>query len=325
MGKTNYPLFLLEAIKVTLFCLIIVGIFYLCGASQKIIITTFVMSVMSCAATFSPEKKHTLDVFWGSVVIVVSILGGGLLAFYIPVIAKALVVVYGVLAFWLPKKRFYTVVFITGAVIYQIYSFHPMGLKTVIEYLPYSIALIILFALFYRFCDSAIYPKGAKRSDPHSENRGLNAITVGIALIGAYIAESLLHHYTSLSHLYWIGLTTLVIMQSAQGKAIKTSLLRICVNIVGALVVVALMNYIIPANFWLNFILLAVFLFCIFALGFSFILRTLFIEMFVLSFSHLLENFHDIVAVDRIILTLTGGALVIIATLVTRAAIKYQK
>ena len=57
-------------------------------------------------------------------------------------------------------------------------------------------------------------------------------------------------------------------------------------------------------------------IFGIFSLGYSYIGRTLFIEMFVLSFTHILGNYHNIVAYDRILLTFVGGCLVILSTLV---------
>ncbi len=70
-----------------------------------------------------------------------------------------------------------------------------------------------------------------------------------------------------------------------------------------------------PSEFWINFTLLVVFLFLIFALGFSYFFRTLFIELFVLGFTHLLGKYQNFIAFDRIIMTLIGGAIVILSTL----------
>ena len=49
---------------------------------------------------------------------------------------------------------------------------------------------------------------------------------------------------------------------------------------------------------------------------------TLFIEIFVLGFTHLLGSFHNVIAIDRIILTFIGGGIVILITLLHRLALK---
>lgn len=97
---------------------------------------------------------------------------------------------------------------------------------------------------------------------------------------------------------------------------IFTALQRIIINACGALLVVLLMTYIVPNDFWINFFLLVVLLFGIFALGFSNVWRTLFIELFVLSFTHLLGQYQNIIAYDRIFLTFLGCLLAISSNLV---------
>lgn len=137
------------------------------------------------------------------------------------------------------------------------------------------------------------------------------------ALACSWLISHFLQAYTTLSHLYWIGLTALVVIQGSQQKTIQTSLIRIAVNAFGALLVVLLFSYLMPPNFRLNFLLLVLFLFLIFALGFSYIGRTLFIELFVLGFTHLLGDYQNVIALDRVILTLIGGAIVIFVTFIT--------
>ena len=60
----------------------------------------------------------------------------------------------------------------------------------------------------------------------------------------------------------------------------------------------------------------------IFCMGFSYIYRTLFIEMFVLGFTHLLGEYHMVLAEDRVILTLIGGIIVILVTVFAYSIIK---
>lgn len=119
----------------------------------------------------------------------------------------------------------------------------------------------------------------------------------------------------TLTHLYWIGLTTLLVIQGSQQKTIQTSFKRIGVNAIGALIAVLLFSYIIPPIFWINFAVLTLFLFLIFALGFSYIGRVLFIELFVLGFTHLLGDYQAFIALDRVILTFIGSSIVIFASL----------
>lgn len=77
-----------------------------------------------------------------------------------------------------------------------------------------------------------------------------------------------------------------------------------------------------PDDFWINFLLLVFLLFMIFCMGFSYIYRTLFIEMFVLGFTHLLGGYHMVLAEDRVTLTLIGGIIVILVTLFAYSIIK---
>ena len=57
MNNTDYRFFIHESIKITLFCLLVTGIFKLLGASNDSLLIILNMAVMSAAATFSPDKK----------------------------------------------------------------------------------------------------------------------------------------------------------------------------------------------------------------------------------------------------------------------------
>ncbi len=317
MQSIQYRIFLLEAVKITLFCLFIVGCFKFIGADNSTLLITFNMAVMSCAAVFSTEKKRLSQLLYGSLVIVLSILLGGVCGFYTPCLAQFAIILYATLAFLLTKSRFSTNLFATGAVMFLIFTSLPFDWQLAWHYTLFALPLIVILLGFYWIFDRKIYKNSVQPLILPSQNSVITAVIAALALIGAAICSDFLKNYTALSHLYWIGLTALVVIQGSQSRMIKTSLIRIIVNACGALFIVLLMTYVIPDSFLINFSLLSVFLFLIFALGFSYIARTLFIELFVLAFTHLLGNYHNSVAFDRVILTLIGGALVILATLLT--------
>ena len=179
-----------------------------------------------------------------------------------------------------------------------------------------SSAIAVIFFIFYFLFEQT---RKAKISAPLSEQQThryhITAMIVVISLILAEIISYFLSAHFQFSHLYWIGLAALVVIQSSQRKTIQTSFKRILVNTAGALMTVGLFGYLIPPAFWINLAVLILFLFLIFFLGFSYTGRTLFIELFVLGFTHLLGSYHNLLAYDRVILTLIGGAIVIISTI----------
>lgn len=311
MNTIFYRDFIFEATKITFFCLFISGIFKLVGASDETLLVVFNMSVMSAAATFSPEKKKLHHILLGSVIIVISIVLAGLIGFYTPLLSKILIIIYAGLAFLLPKSKAKVNIFMTGAVMFLIFSSLPFNLNIALKYFAYGIIVIILFTLLFWIANL----KNHISKEDKSEGNKINALIAVSALSLAWLASYLLQIYSSISHLYWIGLTVIVVIQGAQHKNIKTAFIRIIVNFFGAIIIVLLYNYLMPINFWFNFASLVLFLFFIFALAFSYIWRTLFIEMFVLGFTHLFGSYQDIIALDRIILTTIGGLLVIFSTI----------
>lgn len=58
MSDTHYSAFALEACKITLFCIVVTGLFNLLGATDNTLLIVFNMAVMPSAAIFSVEKKH---------------------------------------------------------------------------------------------------------------------------------------------------------------------------------------------------------------------------------------------------------------------------
>jgi|GEM_PF-1286763 len=310
-------IFIKESIKITLFCLSVVLISMLFKADHRTILIAFNMAVMSAAATFVPLRKSVAFISLGSFSIVIAILLGGLAGQYLPSYAGIIGIFFAALAFCLSKNKLIINILATSALMFIIFSFNPFGVLLAFHYLLYGLGVIILFIFFHVLFETNIY---AEKSTPlflAYQDRWLNVSIVVIALIAGLVIEILLSRYYQLSHLYWIPLTILVIVQGASGKTIKISLVRITVNMIGALVVIVLYSYCLPDFFWLNIALLTIFLFCIFAFGYSYALRTFFIEVFVLSFTHFLGQYHNTLAYDRVLLTCIGGGLVIISSLFT--------
>ena len=317
MSDTHYSAFALEALKITLFCICVTGLFKLLGATDNTLLIVFNMAVMSSAATFSVEKKHLRHVILGSSVIVLSIVTGGIIGNYWPLLAKLLTILYAGLAFYLPKIKYKINIFVTGSVMFLIFTALPFNWHDGIRYAGAGLVVVAVFVVFYLLFERAQKTEMAKvLSEPQSHRNHITALIAVVSLILAETISYLLSIHFQLSHLYWIGLTALVVIQSSQRKTIQTSLKRILVNTAGAVITIGLFGYLIPPVFWINLAVLVLFLFLIFFLGFSYTGRTLFIELFVLGFTHLLGNYQNVLAYDRVILTLIGGAIVIIATLV---------
>lgn len=127
MNDTPYSAFALEAVKITLFCILVTGLFKLFDAANNTLLIVFNMAVMSSAATFSVEKKQLQHVILGSSVIVLSIVAGGIIGDYFPLSGKLLTVIYAGLAFYLPKIKYKINIFVTGSVMFLIFTALPFN------------------------------------------------------------------------------------------------------------------------------------------------------------------------------------------------------
>jgi hypothetical protein len=303
-----------EALKITFFCIAVTELFKLVHASNNRLLIVFNMAVMSCAATFSVDKKYPAHVILGGAVIISSIITGGIIGYYYPLIAKLLTVIYGGLAFYLPKTKSTVTIFVLGCMMFLIFSSIPFNLVDGLKYLLDGFIVFILFVGFFILFDYKKKISSEKQLDKNEANKTI-AVIAALSLLFSVIFSYVLPLYYNFSHLYWIELTALLVIQSEQIKMIQTSIKRILINAIGALIAIILFNFVVPNNFWPNFYLLAILLFLIFFFGFSYTGRVLFIELFVLGFTHLLGDYKNAIALDRAILTLLGGLIVIIMTL----------
>lgn len=312
-----YKTFLIEAIKVTVLCALIAFYFGWAGASHNLTLLMFTMGVLACAATFSPAKKSKVNLALGGTVVLISITLGGLLGHYMPLLAKVLMIIYAALAFYLPKTNDKRAIFVNSALMFLVFTYLNFDAHIALTVFLHGIAVMVFFFLYFWLVEAVHYRKVKPAAAiPTEGNRG-GAIVVALSLIIGSICVYFLKTHTAMSHVFWVNLTIMMVVQGSWDKTIKTSILRVLTNSAGALIIIALFSYVIPPVFWINLVMLGVFLFLIFALGFSYIFRVLFIEMFVLGFAHLAGDFHNYIAYDRIILTLIGGVIVIVTTLYT--------
>ena len=304
-----------EAIKITSFCLLATAIFYLLGVNSNTILVLFNIAVMSAAATFSPERKKPIHLLHGAVIITISILAGGVIGYYFTTYSTIISILYATLAFLLFKNKYIANIYITGALTFLIFKSLPFNINTAIIYGHNAILLIIIFLASNWLLDHHCYKHQAEHIFLENINRKTTALISLVALSVASIVSHILQKNSNLQHLYWISLTILLILQSSSQGTIKIAFKRSIVNTAGAILTILIMSYLLPTSFLPNLLFLSILLFAIFAFGRSYMARTLFIEMFVLSFTHLLGGYHNSTALDRIILTLLGSAITIISYL----------
>ncbi|MBM3208390.1 MAG: FUSC family protein, partial [Chlamydiae bacterium] len=315
MQKIEWSSYFIESCKVTVFCLCVTLFYYFFGCSDTTLLVSFYMSVMSAASTFSIKAKHFNQVFLGGVMIATAINCGGVLGYYFPVFSKAIAIVYAGLAFFLPKKRYQSDIFVTSAVTYLVFTVTPFPLQEGIKHSIECVFVFMVFVFFYFLFD---YPRAKNVEIVFDNNdRKVNKITAAIA-VGSLSIAWFISYLITMNHnyprIFWMELTALVVVAGSQQDTILTSIKRITACTLAAAFVLLLFDYILPHNFFLSFLMLVIFLFFIFFLSFSYFLKVLFIEMFVVSITYLLGNRDDLIAIARVALTAAGGAVVILVT-----------
>ena len=292
------------------------------GASDNTILIVFSMAVLSAAASFSPQKEQARHIALGSTTILISIIAGGLAGFYVPTLAKVMTIVYACLVFLLPKTKIKLNLFVIGAVMFLLFSADPFDIHAALYYLIDGAFVAVLYSIITYLFDNKLHRYKKEYQIEWIKEQKIASLVALISLVLAWVISAFLAKYTHISHLYWISLTIMVVIQGCTQQTISIAMKRMMINFVGAIFIVLLFNYLVPNSFWPNFFMLIFFLFFIFALGFSYLYRTLFIEMFVLGLSHMLGIYQNAIAIDRVTLTVIGGMLVIINTLWLRMCLR---
>lgn len=314
MKEVHINRFLIEALKITLFCVSIITILAWFNAPDRMLLIAFNMAVLSSAATFSPGGKKFTHLLLGSSAICISIIAGGILGYYFPTTTRVIAILYAGSTFYFSKTKTILTIFTSGTIMFLLFASQPFDIEKGITYSLIAILFIFAFVGFHTLLNSKV----RVAPNPLPAKQKITSLIVVISLLIAWIVSHYLFQATNISHIYWMSLMILVLIQGSYQEILKTSLARIGINIVGALFVVLLFNYIVPSNFWINFSLLVLFLFLIFASGKHYFLRSFFIELYVLAFTHLLIGQQEKIAFDRVLLTLLAGITVITVTLITR-------
>jgi uncharacterized membrane protein YccC len=172
-------------------------------------------------------------------------------------------------------------------------------------------------------CRSQAEKSGPTQMPPMSHH-GSRAWIGATSIALGFLCIHWLEQHTKLTHLTWISLTIMMVIQGSHGKTALTTLKRTLVNILGALCGVFLFSVILPTAFWLHFGLLVGLLFGIFWLGASYFWRVLCIELFVLGLAYLMDAFSPITAADRILLTALGCGIVLVMTGLNYGIIRWR-
>lgn len=302
--------FLQEATKITLFCIGVTVAFALYGVTQDEILIILNTAVLANAAVFCLNQKTLSTNILAVALVIFSTLVGGVLGYYFPALTQVLIIIYAGLAFYLPKTQDQNSIFITGAVLFLVFASLPFNLQQATLYARDGLIIGVAFVIFRQLIDRK---ESSVETPPLHKNFHMTAFTAVVSLSLAWMLMEYLSKRYQFSHLYWISLTALVVIQGSHTKTIKRAVIRIIVNALGALVVLLLFHFL-PRTFWLYFGMLTVFLFLIFFSGYSFGARSFFLELFVMSFTYLLGAYKDKYAWDRMILTFLGGAIVIVIT-----------
>ncbi|NDD58005.1 MAG: hypothetical protein EBZ47_01965 [Chlamydiae bacterium] len=325
MQKVQYLSYAKEAFKITVFCVAVILAFFFTGSSNTSLLVAFYTAAMSCSATFSIQFKHLHHITTGSFVVGLSIIGGGISGYYLTDYSKLLVIIYAGLAFYLPKTRQISSIFVTGSITFLVFTMVPFDLTEGMQYLINCLMVIAGFICFYLLFEFQFDKKKENTlSSARLKNNHITACIAVSSLMIAWLISYLLSIHYYLPKIYWIELTTLVVIAGSSQDTIKTSFKRMIACILAAVIMVFIFNYLEPEFFWLQLSILLFFLFFIFFFNFMYIAKVLFIELFVLFITFLLGNQTDIIAVKRIVLTTIGGLIVIAMTLVFRKIFKIK-
>ena len=316
MEKTDYKGFFIEALKIFTFCVALMVAFALKGSSTKELLLLLNMAVMSSSATFSTKDEPLTIYLKAAVSIAFFSLLGGVIGFYFGILAKLLIVIFAAIAHLVPKRTFDFKILINSCFVFLIFSSVPFDLKDAISFSSDAALFIMAFCLFHLFFTKLSNQNETLLDNKEHEILKKNAgVAVG-ALSLCWIIVFFLKVRYNYNYLYWIPLTTLLVLQGSASKIIKTSLKRIFLSTIAAISSIYLFSYILPNIFALNIFVLFIILFCMFFFRYSENKRTIFIEIYVLGLTFLLGKQQGPVVFERILFTSIGAFVAIIATLV---------
>lgn len=327
MAAIHYKSFAREAAQVVLLCLAVVLIFGAFGATDKTMLIAFTIAATASVVLYRHEKAYALQIACCCMIMGASISLGGIIGYYSEVMAEILTIAYAYLAFYLPKTRQTTSILVLGSLMFLIFSAYPTPIPEGLHELGISALVALIFYIFYRFLNLSILEKDYKKTDQPVFVRSYHEKVASstIALLSLSVATVISHYLHITYHLpnaYWIELTIMMVIQGRLFELLPRTIMRMIISSFGAIVSVIIFGVLLPQEFWTTILALSVILFLVFFCSFNYNSRVFFIEVFVLGFAFLLGDYHAILAVDRILLSIIGGGLVIITTLLLWAVDK---
>lgn len=314
----SYLPYAIEAAEIVILALILTFFLSLLGASQRTFLVILNMSVLCSAALHNLEQKHPQEIILGSFLIVSSIAIGGLIGFYLPSLSKYFAFLYIFFAFFLPKSTTASAVSINALLMFLIFSLVPFQWSTALAYLLAGLLVLILFTTIYLSINREIIQR-QKELPSHKKLELSQRIQMTLIALISFGLSWIIAKYITIEQeypkLFWMGLSVVLIVQGSHQRTIIVSIKRIFTNGVGAIIAIYLFGSLIPEVFWMQYGALFILLFFIFFTGFSFALKSFFIEIFVLGIAYLIGLSQTDVAEDRLLLTLTAGLIVIGVTL----------
>ncbi len=315
-------IFLFEAIRNTLFCIVVVVLFSWYGSNEQTLMIVLNISAMACLANFFPQRKPSWFVLFAASVAVLAVAVGGSVGFHFPIGSKVLAICLAGCAFYFSKREATLNATVTAVVTFFCFLSLPYQHGHVGDYLLYAGIIAIAYAALHHLVEGKIYANLPMKASPVSPHRFEKALLVVVSLIVGEAIVYLFQHHTQIVHLYWIPLTIMLVIRGSHEQTVKRSLWRILANTAGAVLMVWFLSWL-PKIFWLNCVILFTFLFVFFTLGFCYVWRTVVVELFIIMMIYMLD--HSVVAYDRVILTITGGAIVIVVSLLVRLGMHFKR
>jgi len=313
--KPDYKGFFIEALKIFFFCIGLQLAFALHGATTKELLILLNMAVMSSTATFSIKNEPLSLYIKAALSIAFFTLAGGVLGFYFSFLSKVVFILLAAASYYIPKRLYDFRILLNSSLVFLIFSNIPFSLNDGLHFAKSALIFIASYALFHLI----VSPRSQKK-DPLFEKSKLkihkqNALIAMIALSISWLIGITLKDYYTFQYLYWIPLTTLLVLQGDTTNIIKTSFKRIFISAFAAIGSIILFSFVLPNNFLINLFVIFLILFFMFFFRYSYTKRTLFIEIYVLGITYLLGQKTGPIIFERISFTVLGAFIAILTTL----------
>jgi hypothetical protein len=168
--------YFLEGLKLTFFCLSMVGLLKIFGLSNQTALVMFNLVVTASIVTFATQLDFGSNSLVFNFLILLSAISSGLIGFYSPNIARAITIVLAGLAFSLPKKKAVFIVFIFSTTTFIVFSSNPFNFIKGIHYLIIGFVVMISLKVYFNCFNIFFKANNSNKKIDHSysSNPGLS-------------------------------------------------------------------------------------------------------------------------------------------------------